>query len=322
MKTLFYLLYFIIVFQALATPPPIEISTKWLGDQETTRKNIMLVVKDFANELELIRKGLREAQKTSLSEQKKVIETSLQGLEAILDRQDISSTSGLQNLIDLLHKNNSDESSQIIPGFGNSRIQTGLNYFIDRIFRAKMMGLADVVGEQEMEAMIRFYAGNPAQTSEGSWETNNTMLFVFGDRLLNTLVKKVPDRIDAFYKAVVDARKSAQSGPGPDEEAIPDSERPTAEQLRAYEATFVRLEALVATGVLPESDLTSQADPTRASSLPDAVPWVRPPPKQSAETKPSTTQSEDSTSSTPWSVIGISMAATIGLAWLLLKKRK
>lgn len=51
-------------------------------------------------------------------------------------------------------------------------------------------------------------------------------------------------------------------------------------------------------------------------------PFVRPPPKQSAETKLSPIRSENPASSTPWSVIVILIAATIGLAWLLLKKRK
>lgn len=51
-------------------------------------------------------------------------------------------------------------------------------------------------------------------------------------------------------------------------------------------------------------------------------PFVRLPPKQSAETKLSPTGSEQPTSSTPWSLIVVSMAAATGLAWVLLKKRK
>jgi hypothetical protein len=73
---------------------------------------------------------------------------------------------------------------------------------------------------------------------------------------------------------------------------------------------------------LPKSDLSSQAAPTQAAPLPHAAPTVQPPPKQSAETKPSPTQREEPTSSTPWSVIVILMGAAIGLACLLLKKRK
>ena len=242
-------------------------------------------------------------------------------MNAILDQKDASKVSDLLPLIELLYATDSDETHQIIGNVEKSQTQIGLNYLIDRIFTAKMMGTSDAVSEQELGAMIRFYAGNPAQTSEGSWQTNNTMLFVFGDRVLNTLVKKAPDRIDAFYKAVLDARKSALSGPGPDEENIPDADRPTTEQLLAYEATFVRLEALVATGTLPKADLPSQIAPTQTLPLPQAVPAVQQPPKQSAASSPSPTRSEEPTSSTPWSEIVILMAVAIGLAWLLLKKR-
>ena len=72
---------------------------------------------------------------------------------------------------------------------------------------------------------------------------------------------------------------------------------------------------------LPKSDLSSQAAQTQAAPLPHAVPTVQPPPKQSPASRPSPTRSEELTSSTRWSVIVILMAAAIGLAWLLLKKR-
>jgi hypothetical protein len=166
-----------------------------------------------------------------------------------------------------------------------------------------------------MESMLRFYAGNPAQTSEGSWKAPNTMLFVFGERVLNTLATKIPDRIGAFYKAVFDARKSAQSGPGSDEEAIPDAERPTTEQLRAYEASFSMLEALATKGALPKSFSTSQTTPTRASVIPPAQ-------KNTPSTGPAaSTASEEPTSSTAWSIIGVLIVAVGGLLWWLGKRR-
>jgi hypothetical protein len=51
-------------------------------------------------------------------------------------------------------------------------------------------------------------------------------------------------------------------------------------------------------------------------------PFVRPPPKQSAELKLSQTGSKQPTSSMPWGVIVILIPAVIGLAWLVLKKSK
>lgn len=323
MKILSCLLPLLIASSVEASYPSIAISTQWFSDPETTRKKITSVIGEFDNELRLIRDGLRETQATSDKAQRKVIETSLQSLDAILDRQDAGSTLGLQELVNLLYTQNSDESSQIIPNVGNSRAQIGLNYFIDRVFRERMMGAADAVGEEEMEAMLRFYASNPAQTSERSWETNNTMLFVFGERVLDTLAKKVPDRIDAFYKAVKDARRSAQNGPGPDEEAIPEDERPTAEQLRAYEASFTRLEILATKGALPKSNLPSQINSGQPSVVPPTVPKVQPATKRAPEAKPTTTtQNEEPSSSTPWSIIIMSAVAALGLLRFFLKKPK
>ena len=312
----------IVASSLVYSSPSIDIDMGDIGNRAAMQRYIAANVDAYSSQLRIISEGLRAAQATSNGKQRAVIDVSLQSLDAIMQRQDTGGVSGLLPLVNLLHTHNTEESPRILPTIDNASAQGALNYLIDGIFTARMMGATDAVGEQEMEAMLRFYAGNPAQTSEGSWQTNNTMLFVFGDRVLNTLAKKAPDRIDAFYKAVLDARKSAQSGPGPDEEAILDTDRPTAEQLRAYEATFVRLEALVATGTLLKSELPSQIDPTQTLPLPQAVPAVQPSPKQSAASRPSPTRSEEPTSSMPWSVIVILMSAAIGLAWLLVKTRK
>ncbi len=301
----------------------VNFSTKTLGDRATMQKRITSAVNSHAKYLNSIRDALKAVIATSPSDQKTVLEASLATIDAIIERRDTSGIANLLPLVDLLHANNTDESPRILGNLENSGVQIGLNYLIDGIYTARMTGAADVVGEQEMESMLRFYAGNPAQTSEGSWQTNNTMLFVFGDRVLNTLATKVPDRIDAFYKAVLDACKSAQSGPGPDEEAIPDAELPTAEQLRSYEASFGKLEALATKGALPKSDPTSQPATAQASAIPTTVPALQPAPKKTSEAKPTTsTLNEEPTSSTPWSVVAVVIVAAIGLLWLLVKKRK
>jgi hypothetical protein len=319
MKSTLYILLAIAFTPVVIGDPLVRISVQNLGDSAGMHRGIQNVLDDYSAVLRQVRNGLRTAVLGDYRDLQSVINPALQALDALIDQQDVSQIQSILPFIDWLNTNQSHPIAGIL---GDSAVQGTLNYLVDGIFTARMMGAPDAVSEQDMEAMIRFYAGNPAQTSEGSWQTNNTMLFVFGDRVLNTLAKKAPDRIDAFYKAVLDARKSAQSGPGPDEEEIPDADRPTADQLRAYEATFVRLEALVATGTLPKADLPSQIAPTQTLPLPQAVPAVQQPPKQSAASSPSPTRSEEPTSSTPWSVIVILMAAAIGLAWLLLKKRK
>lgn len=323
MKSLLHLLPLLAALTVVASEPPIRTSTRWLGDRVAMQKRIMVTVEGYAAELRIISEGLRAVQATTSGEQKAVIDASLQSLDAIMQRQDAGGASGLLPLVNLLHSHNTDESPRILPTIDNASAQGTLNYLIDSVFAARMIGAADVVGEQEMESMLRFYAGNPAQTSEGSWQTTNTMLFVFGDRVLNTLVTKVPDRIDAFYKAVQDARKSAQSGPGPDEKVIPDAERPTAEQLRAYEASFGKLEELATKGALPKSDPKSQTTTTQAPVIPPTVPAAPTAPKKAPSTAPaSSTPSEEPTSSTPWSIIVVLIVAASGLLWLFLKNRK
>jgi hypothetical protein len=298
----------------------IRVSVRDLGDSEGMKKGIEYIVEDYSAPLRKIRDGLRTAVAGDHRDLEIIIPPTLRALDAVLEQRDGSKAQDILPFVDWLNDNQGHPIAGIL---GGTAAQGTLNYLVDGIFSARMLGAADAVGEQEMEAMIRFYAGNPAQTSEGSWQTTNTMLFVFGDRVLNTLVTKVPDRVDAFYKAVQDARKSAQSGPGPDEEVIPDAERPTAEQLRAYEASFGKLEELAIRGALPKSDPKSQTTPTQASVSPPTVPAVPTAPKKAPSTAAApSTPSEEPTSSTPWSVIIVLIVAAIGLLWLLVKKRK
>jgi hypothetical protein len=56
--------------------------------------------------------------------------------------------------------------------------------------------------------------------------------------------------------------------------------------------------------------------PTAPLVAPKQLPPVQP------ESKPTSTQSEEPASSTPWTIIVVFIVATTGLLWLLLKKRK
>ena len=320
MKALFIFLFFYARFGAAADFPSIKIRASQLGDASAMKNGVAFVIQSYEESIRTIRGGLRTAVAGENRDLEIIIPPTLRALDAVLEQRDGSKAQDILPFVDWLNDNQGHPIAGIL---GDTAAQGTLNYLVDGIFRGRMLGAADAVGEQEMESMLRFYAGNPAQTSEGSWQTTNTMLFVFGDRVLNTLATKVPDRIDAFYKAVQDARKSAQSGPGPDEEVIPDAERPTAEQLRAYEASFGKLEELVTKGALPKSDPKRQPTPTQASVIPPAVPAVPTAPKKAPSTAPApSTPSEEPTSSTPWSVIIVLIVAATGLLWLLVKKRK
>jgi hypothetical protein len=300
----------------------IDFSIRDFGSREFMQKQVFLAFKNYGAAVRRVRDGIKISIDDLPVERKPMLGASLASLDAAIERQDTSSIGELLPLLDYLHANNTDESPQIIQGLSNSQARISLNYFIDCVFSAEMTGAPDAVGESKLAAMIRFYAGNPSQTSEGTWQTANTMLFVFGDRVLNTLAKKTPDRIDAFYKAVLDARKTAQSGPGPDEEAIPDTERPTAEQLQNYEASFGKLEELATKGPVPKFDPTSQPTPTHASFVPPTVPAVPLSQTKAPSTKPAPAlPNEEPSSTTPWGIIVVLLVAAIGLLWLLLKRR-
>ncbi len=257
------------------------------------KRRIEAVAESYTDELRLIRDGLRSALTTADNDLQTAIKPPLKTLDDIIERRDVSGIPALLPFVNWLHAN---QDHPIAGVLGDTAAQGTLNYLIDGIFSAEMLGAPDAVDEHKMEAMLRFYAGNPAQTSEGSWQANNTMLFVFGDRVVDCLASKAPDRVAAFYQAVLDARKIAPLGPGPDEEAIPEDELPTAEQLRDYEAAFGRLEMLASKGVLPKADPT-EAGGTEKAQVPSPV--QQPTPKKPTEQKPvSSTPAEESPVST------------------------
>lgn len=73
MKIRLYTIYMLLAFPALASFPPIELSTQWFGDQDVAQKKITSAIEDFDSELHLIRNGLRETLDTSDGEQKKLL---------------------------------------------------------------------------------------------------------------------------------------------------------------------------------------------------------------------------------------------------------
>ncbi len=304
MKTLLHLLPLVAALTVVAGGPTEQL----LGNRTAMLKRIAGIVESSASELNLILDGLRAAQATSRGEQKTIIDASVQSVEAILQDPNSAGMGGLLPLVNLLHTHNTDESPQIIPGVENSRAQIGLNYLIEGIFNARMMGAADTTTEQGLEEMIRFHAGNPAQTSETSWMGNDEMLFVFGDRVINTLATKVPDRIDAFYKAVQDVRKNPGSRSWP------------AEQLTNYEAAFARLEMLATKRVLPKADY-SEAGDTASPQVPSHVQPTAP--RKPTDQKPApSTAVEEPSSSTRWPLAAVVVVAALGLLWVLLKNRE
>lgn len=74
----------------------------------------------------------------------------------------------------------------------------------------------------------------------------------------------------------------------------------------------------------PAAPTSPQVDPfAQTTSTPKPLPLVQPPaPKKALEAKPASTQSEEPTSSTPWSVVAVLIVAATGLLWLLVRNRK
>jgi len=318
MKTAIVAFYLLLALISLGQErSSIWISTRWLGDDEREALS-KAVVESYSDQLHQIREGMRSSMPTQDPEFQVAFKPPLHALDAIVEQGDMSAASELLPFIDWLHGNQGHPIAGLLGGEG---VKGTLNYLIDGIFSAEMLGTPDAVDEHKMEAMLRFYAGNPAQTSEGSWQRNNTMLFVFGNRVVDCLASKAPDRIAAFYQAVQDARKAALIGPGPDEEAIPAAERPTAEQLRNYEAAFASLKMLSTGGVLPKADPT--ANQQQSSTSPQVPSHVQPPaPKKPTDQKPAPLEPvAKSPASTRWPVAAVVIVAASGLLWLLIKRR-
>lgn len=324
MKPCILILSLLFTFMLIvAAQTPVKISIRSIGDRAAMQRKIESAIDTHLENLSTIRASVKEAEAASLGDQKLVLASSLIALDSIVERQDVTEVGRLLSLAELLHDNKTQESARILGSLGDSAALGTLNYFIDMVFSARLNGESSSTSNSDLDLMIRFYAGNDAQTSELSWLAPNRMIFLAGDRVIERLSQHEPDRIAAFYKAVLDARADARSGPEPDEEPIADAERPTAEQLRAYEASFGKLEELATKGALPKSDPKSQTTPTQASVIPPTVPAVPTAPKKAPSTALAlSTPSEEPTSSTPRSIIVVLIVAATGLLWLLVKKRK
>jgi len=294
----------------VAAQSPVKISIGSIGDRAAMQRKIESAIETHRENLSTIRAAVKEAEAASHGDQKLVLTSSLIALDSIIERQNVAEIGRLLSLAVLLHDNKTQESARILGSLGDSAALGTLNYFIDMVFSARLNGESTVTSDSDLDLMIRFYAGNNAQTSELSWLAPNRMIFIAGDRVIDRLSQHEPDRIAEFYKAVLDARADARSGPGPDEEPIPDAERPTVEQMRAYEASFRKLEELATKGALPKSDPKSQTTPKQTSVIQQpTVPVVPIAPKKSPST------------GIPWNIILVLIVAAIGLLWLVLKRR-
>ena len=306
MRAFLHVLPLIASLTVVASDPTIHL----FGNRSTMQKRVEATVKSYANELILILDGLRSAQASSKGEQRTIIDASVNSIEAIMEDPNAASVGSLMPLVNLLKTHNTDDNPRILPSIDNASVQSTLNYLIEGIFNARMMGAADTTTEQELEEMLQFYAKNLGQTSETSWMGNDEMLFVFGDRVINTLVTRFPDRIDAFYKAVQDARKNPGNRSGP------------AEQLRNYEAAFARLEMLATNEVLPKTDpTTSHKQPSASSQIPTHAQPTAPGKPTEQKSAPSTAVEEPSRSKS-WPVVAAVVVAVLGLMWVWLNKRK
>lgn len=319
MKLFSYFIFFAMGALAAADYPPVKVWQSDLGNAEVAQKRIARILQSYGEQLASIRADLRTFDNRGLPAGDGKIELSIEALGELIDS---GKASEAQNLLPLVDWTNGDQS-QTAYDLRDSGAQGTLNYVIDGIFSARMLGLPSAVNDHEMEAMIRFYAGNPAQTSEGSWQTTNTMLFAFGSRVVRVLAETSPDRIEAFYKAVSDARNSALRGPGPDEVEIPESERPSSERLRDYEDAFNMLESLAADGVLPRVESTDDVSPPDTGNLEEAEtvesPVQRVEQAEIPETESVVESSEAEESSLPSWALPVIVVAVLGFLVLLIR---
>lgn len=322
-----YFIYLLLAaYKIGAAEPNIVLSTRYLDDSLYMQQTIDRSIEAYSEGLILIRDKLKESLDKSENNHKTLMNISLEALDTLIKEHRGSSAVDLIPFVNLAYSQElsagGDEQKTLFPDISNIEVRSVLNYVIDGILNARMEGAYNSVTDDELESMLRFYAGNPAQTSELSGGANNRLLFLFGDRLLECLSSKLPDRIDAFYAAVKDSRENTQrnlQNPSPNVELCPESERPTADQLQRYEDAFKRLEILAADGVLPKSvkkyqslSSMSQKD-TRVSQM------TNPPKgKGGAQSDVIASTTDKAVSVTSWGLIGLlAIVLVIGLSFWL-----
>jgi len=316
---LFFCFVFLSMVAAAADYPPIKVRQGSLGNANGARYQIGATIDSYKDQLMSIRAELQTSDERDSPEGKGVIESSVDALEELIDSGKANEVQKLLPLVDWIN----GDQSQTAYDLRGSGAQGTLNYVIDGIFTARMLGMPRAVDDQEMEAMIRFYAGNPAQTSETSWKAPNTMLFAFGTRLVKVLAETSPNRIEAFYTAVSDARNDAMRGPGPDEEEIPESERPSSDRLRSYEDAFNMLKSLATDGVLPGAESTDGAahpdtgNLRQAEAVDSSVQQVEP--TKIPETEPVAESGEAEKSPLPSWLLIVGVVAVLGILLLILR---
>lgn len=204
---------------------------------------ITSVIEGYQEELDIIKKGLRRQLDAEGSSAERILETALVTLEEITDLRDVRNIKGLLPFIHWLHNN---QERPLSGSLGNTAAQGTLNYLVAGIYDARIVGEADAITDEEMEAMLRFYVGNAAQTSEGSWMANNLMLFYFGDRVVECLSKNAPELIAEFLRLAHAGRLDMEITTEAEEGMPPEEGRPTPGQLGRYEVAFRRLEVVAA----------------------------------------------------------------------------
>ena len=209
------------------------------------------LIEAYETNLSMIRNGLLESRATAHISHRDAMDLAIRALNDLLDRDDSSSVCDLLPIVEILQVNNTDESPSLIKSVANSQTKGTLNYIIDGVFSVRLEWEPDRIEDETLVKMLKFYAGNPAQSVEGSWQTNNTMLVLYGNKLVDLLATRALDRLGPFYKAVLDSRRDAGNYHDSDQNDIPVVNRLTPDQLNRYELAFSRLEALAATGVLP-----------------------------------------------------------------------
>lgn len=323
MKTTVLILFITTMALSLSfAEPPVKISIKGLGDKKLMERLLESSISSYEEPLQEIRAALKTGISKAPKEQTPILQSSLRILSDILDRRDTSRVGELLPLVDLIQSDKAEEGHGMFGKFGSGAAKGTLNYLMSAVFERRLCGEGAGISDRDLTAMVKFYAGNPAQTDELSWGGPNTMLFLVGERVVNHLQTDAPDRLSAFYKDVLRGRADAAQGPGPDQFAIPAAERPTAEQLARYEAAFAKLERLATHAkTTPDSAGKSNADaspaqpPVQPHSLHSEQPSV--PPVANSKTVPPMEQP----ASFPWLGAIAALAAVAGFIWVLLKKR-
>jgi hypothetical protein len=148
----------------------------FLSDEELKNRDKERIVEN-SNMLSEFREELRSSLPMQEAKVQNEILKGLKTFDKLIEEKDVKEVPELMPFITWLYMYSEEHSEDIFKTSGDPTVQGNLNYFIESFLSPELnQHKPEDVSEQTLQAMIHFWAGNPAQTCEGSWTRCHQMM--------------------------------------------------------------------------------------------------------------------------------------------------